>query len=755
MRQLTDSLLAAQKKPDRLPYVEAKVYDFEQGIQRLHWTRLYEGSEPDNHHGITFDGQGSMHRIRYGGGNILYRQKITSPDPSSDYSQWTQVATDCQGACSIAAYGAKVYIFYRTTDNTIRKYYSHNYGADWTDAELSTYQDATAMAAAWWGTGNIVVCFIANGVIANGQLNAIVLDTSDQSRSEHTHSEPDNHPLLGVYGIGAAFGISPEKMCVIFAARQAASPYNFYALYRTELSSTYHWLGWQYFITAPDGEDIYYQFPDVHLPLSPQNYESFQMTAVEVFAGTSAYSRPLRFHAVRASEFSEMAYSEPKPFLNISSDHGLRITSNSDYWWMERPDGVWRATRAAGDPLDLTQDIVELNQRIPGELTIELDNHSGKYAGPGVGDITKLKKRSEVVLKLGYRTSPPTWKAATPYAKGDIIVPTAGKKTGFFCQCTTAGTSHATTEPTWPTVLGETVVDNTAVWMCHPPNESSQAGVYWIDGWEYSSTPNTSLFTLHCLDGWGLAARWAARCQFRWNETAVSPKTVWELIKALLCRCGICLVNAAARSDAITTLKPEFIVNPGQPGDAAVRRLLAMVPDLLDYQRYYPDIDYTIATTKEPRGPDHQYPDSACYEYRNAPGYHRILTGDYTHHASPITHVRAIGRDAEDVKVIASAFDWANLELAIDNFQLDYDPNLENATRAQERADAILRKNALEAQGGQITIPVNCGQELYDVITITDERCGISSQLYRVMAIQADYSRREARYTQRLTLASP
>ena len=64
MKTLTPTLLAAQKKPDRLPYVEAKVYDLEQGIKRLSWTRLYTGSEPDNHHGIAFDSQGSIHRIR-------------------------------------------------------------------------------------------------------------------------------------------------------------------------------------------------------------------------------------------------------------------------------------------------------------------------------------------------------------------------------------------------------------------------------------------------------------------------------------------------------------------------------------------------------------------------------------------------------------------------------------------------------------------------------------------------------------------
>jgi hypothetical protein len=79
MKTLTATLLAAQKKPHRLPYVEAKVYDYEAGIKRLSWTRVYEGSEPDNYHGIAFDGNGDMHRIRAGGGNALYYQKQECP----------------------------------------------------------------------------------------------------------------------------------------------------------------------------------------------------------------------------------------------------------------------------------------------------------------------------------------------------------------------------------------------------------------------------------------------------------------------------------------------------------------------------------------------------------------------------------------------------------------------------------------------------------------------------------------------------
>jgi len=70
-----------------------------------------------------------------------------------------------------------------------------------------------------------------------------------------------------------------------------------------------------------------------------------------------------------------------------------------------------------------------------------------------------------------YKTMKGTaWEANTAYSLGDVVVPTAGLENGFRYECTTAGTSHATTEPTWPTAEGDTVTDGTVVWTCRPGN---------------------------------------------------------------------------------------------------------------------------------------------------------------------------------------------------------------------------------------------------------------------------------------------
>lgn len=56
------------------------------------------------------------------------------------------------------------------------------------------------------------------------------------------------------------------------------------------------------------------------------------------------------------------------------------------------------------------------------------------------------------------------WAVATAYGLGDSARPTT--PTGFRYEVTTAGTSHATTQPTWPTTIGSTVVDGTIIWEC-------------------------------------------------------------------------------------------------------------------------------------------------------------------------------------------------------------------------------------------------------------------------------------------------
>jgi hypothetical protein len=90
MRTLTSSLLAAQKAHSRIPAVSVQARNLITGVVNLKWTRLYTGSEADYYHAVTLPGDGSLIRLRItpiSDARKLYRQRVTSPGPSSDFSQ--------------------------------------------------------------------------------------------------------------------------------------------------------------------------------------------------------------------------------------------------------------------------------------------------------------------------------------------------------------------------------------------------------------------------------------------------------------------------------------------------------------------------------------------------------------------------------------------------------------------------------------------------------------------------------------------
>jgi hypothetical protein len=57
---------------------------------------------------------------------------------------------------------------------------------------------------------------------------------------------------------------------------------------------------------------------------------------------------------------------------------------------------------------------------------------------------------------------PETWATGTTYAIGDFVKASTYNNHTYLC--TVAGTSHATTEPTWLTTNGATQTDNTVTW---------------------------------------------------------------------------------------------------------------------------------------------------------------------------------------------------------------------------------------------------------------------------------------------------
>ena len=82
------------------------------------------------------------------------------------------------------------------------------------------------------------------------------------------------------------------------------------------------------------------------------------------------------------------------------------------------------------------------------------------------------------------------------------------------------------------------------------------------------------------------------------------------------------------------------------------------------------------------------------------------------------------------------------------------DGNIASISQAEQRAAAYLRRAEIEAGGGTVRIPPNCGQQLYDVITLNDPRLGLGGEKRRVLGLTLTYNPLRGEYEARLLLGA-
>jgi hypothetical protein len=104
--------------------------------------------------------------------------------------------------------------------------------------------------------------------------------------------------------------------------------------------------------------------------------------------------------------------------------------------------------------------------------------------------------------------------------------------------------------------------------------------------------------------------------------------------------------------------------------------------------------------------------------------------------------------------VFTEDFDWASIDLVYDAVSHDADLTLDTTTRAHRRGDVLLRDSEMRTGEGFLLVPLNCGQELYDVVTITDPRAPLSAATRRVLSLEHFYNPRKGLYTLKLGLGS-
>ncbi|MDP3063788.1 MAG: hypothetical protein Q8O40_11365, partial [Chloroflexota bacterium] len=261
----------------------------------------------------------------------------------------------------------------------------------------------------------------------------------------------------------------------------------------------------------------------------------------------------------------------------------------------------------------------------------------------------------------------------------------------------------------------------------------SAGPTYWIEGWEHTSDQGKATFVIHARDAWGLLEGWRSRRQYAWAQ---GEKSVFQLLSFLLARAGLESSSLGSTSSTLVNLYPSFTIHPSERGATAVQRLLAMVPDVIFFREHHAYIKYPQAG------------DASDYSYGTD---HAVLRGHYNSDRRQANRVQVFGEG-----YFAESFQWSDIEAAYDRVRQVDDLNLNTAALAQDRADTELRRQDIAATSGEIVVPTNCGQELYDVISITDAPAGLAAAKRRLLGLGLRYSAGggSPTYEQRLSLGA-
>lgn len=139
-----------------------------------------------------------------------------------------------------------------------------------------------------------------------------------------------------------------------------------------------------------------------------------------------------------------------------------------------------------------------------------------------------------------------------------------------------------------------------------------------------------------------------------------------------------------------------------------------------------------------------QSTDSADYAYGIAHKVSECVTFENTISENiALTHSETIA---------VGDYRWSEINLVYDRLSKEFDDNIATAADAHKQGEATLREAELSKVAGTITVPMNVAHDLYDVVELTVPHLDISSQLYRLAAIDFYWTPEKKAYNQRLLL---
>jgi hypothetical protein len=692
MQSLSATLLAAQKKARGKPIFQVRISDFQGPLSRFTWTELYSDAEDDQPHAMIICADNSIVRVCSDGGYAKY-QRITSPTTESQWTTWTSTGSTCSSLnqMALATYGTKVWWFYiSASEQVLYCRESTDYGASWSSATAvhtcsGTYQLESVAAAHRSGTDAIVFYSSRN----TSTVNACHLYKRRQVAGSWEGASS--------WGKTAAYqirGLTCHKTGdynLLYGAYVDA-----YAFFGIGTGAGLSWVWTLYAIAYGAGVDVADStWADPVLVDRTDTGTAYatawpSLTYVDTFRAIFSgylegeeYSRLLRMAGVYGATFLETSWSDPWPFLPNAATFGSVIDyrpGGDGYVYVSHSNAAYRASVAGDDTVDLGDRLVKYKV---------LDRWSG-WKGAGVGEDYGQNIAAELEGEIWLDNHDG---ALNNLGTGDYTVVKRGAmlelRRGYH---TSAGDEHAD----WPTL--------------------------WIEDWEHVVDFHGKCYlVLYCIGGWGLLASMAAARQYHWQDGDAS---VWQIAGRLFALAGFELSSQGEASTLISTFEPAIVINPGEDLRSAILKVLSKVPDFVFWSKHIPYVKELAAD------------ESSDYTYGGS-GNHVITAGRYGIRTPGFNHIEVFSTvDEYAIPVFGDEVDYDEINLVGHRLQKIFDYAYDTDSECDDRAVSQLRKHdATKARSLIETLP-NLGLQLLDVITVSDRRAGVSSEVYRVRGIE-------------------
>lgn len=133
---------------------------------------------------------------------------------------------------------------------------------------------------------------------------------------------------------------------------------------------------------------------------------------------------------------------------------------------------------------------------------------------------------------------------------------------------------------------------------------------------------------------------------------------------------------------------------------------------------------------------------------------HYLFDGSYRTAAGIINHVVVVAKNGDGDFIMGE--DRESGELAAVGERLDFRlvPQAGTESDAEAIAGAVLDRERLNSLTGFITLPPNCGVQLFDVVSIAEDMSTGDSMDLRVIGIELTFNAVTGQYFQKLVLGS-